>query len=149
MGISELCSRSVVVTERKTSIEEAARLMREHHVGSLVVVDEDARGRKPVGILTDRDIAIEVVAVGVAPASVTVGEVMAPELVTATLDDEPWQTIQRMRKKGVRRVPVVDAEGLLAGIVSVDDLLEIVSEELDGLVKVIAAELRREARTRS
>jgi CBS domain-containing protein len=148
MGLSEICNRSVVVTPRDTSVEAAARLMREHHVGSLVVVDETARGRKPVGILTDRDIAIEVVAAGVAPASVTVGETMAPDLVTARESDEPWETIRLMRQKGIRRVPVVDAQGLLVGIVTVDDLLEIIAEEIDGLVKVIAAEQSREARTR-
>jgi CBS domain-containing protein len=122
--------------------------MREHHVGSLVVVDESARGRKPVGILTDRDIAIEVVAAGVAPASVTVGEIMGPDLVTAREGDEPWETIQLMRQKGIRRVPVVDGKGILVGIVTVDDLLEIIAEEIDGLAKVITAEQTREARTR-
>jgi CBS domain-containing protein len=148
MGLSEICNRSVVVTARDTSVEDAARLMREHHVGSLVVVDESARGRKPVGILTDRDIAIEVVAAGVAPASVTVGEIMGPDLVTAREGDEPWETIQLMRQKGIRRVPVVDGKGILVGIVTVDDLLEIIAEEIDGLAKVITAEQTREARTR-
>jgi CBS domain-containing protein len=149
MGLSEICNRSVVVTPRGASVEAAARLMREHHVGSLVVVDESARGRKPVGILTDRDVAIEVVAAGVAPASVTVGEIMGPDLVTARESDETWETIQLMRQKGIRRVPVVDARGALVGIVTVDDLLEIIAEEVDGLVKVIAAEQSREARNRT
>jgi CBS domain-containing protein len=149
MSLSEICNRSVVVALRSASVEAAARLMREHHVGSLVVVDETARGRRPVGIVTDRDIAIEVVAEGVAPASVTVGEIMAPDLVTAAEADEPWETIGRMRQKGVRRVPVVDDDGLLVGIIAVDDLLEIIAEQLDGLVKVVGVELRPEARVRS
>lgn len=148
MSLGELCNRVVVVTTRTTGVDEAARLMREHHVGSLVVVDDTAIGRKPVGIVTDRDIVIEVVAAGVAPDSVTVGDVMAPELVTAREADEPWDTIQRMRAKGVRRVPVVDREGVLVGIVTVDDLIETVAEELEGLVKVIGQEQAREARTR-
>jgi len=148
MSLGELCNRVVVVTTRTTGVDEAARLMREHHVGSLVVVDDTAIGRKPVGIVTDRDIVIEVVAAGVAPDSVTVGDVMAPELVTARESDEPWDTIQRMRAKGVRRVPVVDREGALVGIVTVDDLVETVAEELEGLVKVIGQEQAREARTR-
>ncbi|MCZ7564160.1 MAG: CBS domain-containing protein [Burkholderiales bacterium] len=148
MSLGQLCNRVVVVTTRGTGMDEAARLMREHHVGSLVVVDETALGRKPVGIVTDRDIVIEVVAAGVAPASVTVGDVMGPELVTARESDEPWDTIQRMRAKGVRRVPVVDGEGVLIGIVTVDDLVETVAEQLEGLVKVIGQEQAREARTR-
>jgi len=149
MGLSELCNRSVVVTLAKTSVEEAARLMREHHVGSLVVIEETALGRRPVGIVTDRDVVIEVVAAGVVPATVTVGEIMGPELVTALEADEPWDTIAVMRQRGVRRMPVVGADGLLIGIVTVDDLLEIIAEQLDGLAKVITAEQRREARSRS
>ena len=148
MGLSEICNRSVVVTAAKTSVQEAARLMREHHVGSLVIVEETARGRRPVGIVTDRDIVVEVVAARVEPATVTVGEIMGPGLVTARESDEPWETIQLMRQKGVRRIPVLGDDGLLVGIVTVDDLLEIIAEELDGLAKVIAAEQTREVRSR-
>jgi CBS domain-containing protein len=149
MGLSELCNRSVVVTPAKTSVEEASRLMREQHVGSLVVAEETARGHRPVGIVTDRDIVIEVVAAGVDPTTVTVGEIMAPELVTAREVDEPWDTIRVMRERGVRRMPVVGDDGLLVGIVTVDDLLEIIAEQLDGLAKAISAEQTREARSRS
>lgn len=148
MGLSEICNRSVVVTAGKTSVQEASRLMREHHVGSLVVVEDTSRGRRPVGIVTDRDVVIEVVAAGVDPATVTVGEIMGPELVTAREADEPWDTIRVMRERGVRRIPVVGDDGLLVGIVTVDDLLEILAEQLDGLAKVISAEQRREARSR-
>jgi CBS domain-containing protein len=149
MGLSELCSRSVVVSLAKASVEEASRLMREQHVGSVVVVEETARGRRPVGIVTDRDIVIEVVAAGVDPATVTVGEIIGPELVTAREVDEPWDTIRVMRERGVRRIPVVSDDGLLVGIVTVDDLLEILAEQLDGLAKAISAEQSREARSRS
>jgi CBS domain-containing protein len=148
MGLGEICNRSVVVASRGALVAEAALLMRQQHVGSLVVVEEGARGRKPVGIVTDRDIVVEVVALGVSPASVTVGDIMGEELVTARETDEPWETIQHMRQKGIRRVPVVDEEGLLVGIVAVDDLLEILSEQLDGLVKLVGTEQAREARTR-
>ncbi|MCC6608807.1 MAG: CBS domain-containing protein [Burkholderiales bacterium] len=148
MGLGEICNRVVVVTTRNTGVGEAARLMREHHVGSLVIVDETALGRKPVGIVTDRDIVIEVVAAGVAPAAVTVGEIMGPTLATARETDEPWDTIKRMRAKGVRRMPVVNGDGVLVGIVTVDDLVETIAEQLDGLVRVIGQEQAREARTR-
>jgi CBS domain-containing protein len=148
MGLGEICNRVVVVTTRDTRLDEAARLMREHHVGSLVVVDETGLGRMPVGILTDRDIVIEVVAAGVRPDTLTVGEVIGAELVTARESDEPWDTIRRMRAKGVRRVPVVSGDGILVGIITVDDLLETIAEQLDGLVKVIGHEQAREARTK-
>ena len=149
MGLSEICNRSVVVTLAKTSVQEASRLMREHHVGSLVVVEETARGRRPVGLVTDRDVVVEVVAAGVAPVTVTVGEIMGPKLVTARESDEPWDAIRVMRQRGVRRIPVVGDDGLLVGIVTVDDLLETISEQLAGLAKAIATEQSREARSRS
>ena len=148
MGLSDICNRSVVVTSVKTSVQEAARLMREHHVGSLVVVEETARGRKPVGIITDRDIVIEVVAARVEPATVTVGEIMGPDLVTARESAEPWETIELMRREGVRRIPVLSDDGFLVGIVTVDDLLELLAGQLDGLAKAITAEQTREARSR-
>lgn len=149
MGLSDICNRSVVVTLAKTSVQDAARLMREHHVGSLVVVEETARGRRPVGIVTDRDVVVEVVAVGVAPGTVTVGEIMVPELVTALEADEAWDAIRLMRERGVRRLPVVADDGLLVGIVTVDDLLELIAEQIGDLCRVAAAEQTREARSRS
>ncbi len=149
MSLGEICNRSVVVTSAKTSVEEASRLMREHHVGSLVVVEESARGRRPIGIITDRDVVVEVVAAAVAPATVTVGEVMGPELATAREDDEPWDTVRVMQERGVRRIPVVGRDGLLVGIVTVDDLLEIIADQLDGLAKVFSSEQKREVRSRS
>lgn len=148
MGIGEICNRSVVVTLAKTSVQEASRLMREHHVGSLVIVEETERGRRPIGIVTDRDVVIEVVAAGVAPATVTVGEIMGPELVTAHEGDEAWDTIQLMRQRGVRRMPVVGEDGLLVGIVTVDDLIDLIAEQLEGLARVISAEQTREERIR-
>jgi CBS domain-containing protein len=78
-----------------------------------------------------------------------VGEIMAPELVSAREDDEPWDTIRVMQERGVRRIPVVGKDGLLVGIVTVDDLLEIIADQLDGLAKVISSEQTREARSRS
>lgn len=148
MSVGEFCNRTVVVTSRATRLDEAARLMREHHVGSLVVVDETAAGNKAAGIVTDRDIVIEVVASGVSPATVTVEEIMAPDLVVANEGDDLLDTLTRMRAKGIRRVPVVAAAGTLVGILSLDDLLGILAEQVDGMVKAIAQEQAREARTR-
>jgi CBS domain-containing protein len=148
MSIGELCNRTVIVTSRTTRLDEAARLMREHHVGSIVVIDGTAAGSKPVGIVTDRDIAIEVVAAGVSPATVTVEEIMAPDLVVAKEGDDLLDTLTRMRAKGIRRVPVVTGGGTLLGILSLDDMLGVLAEHVDGLLKVIAQEQAREARTR-
>ena len=148
MSVGELCNRTVIVTSRTTRLDEAARLMREHHVGSIVVVDETAAGSKPVGIVTDRDIVIEIVAAGVSPATVTVEEIMAPDLVVAKEGEDLLDTLMRMRAKGIRRVPVVNGVGALLGILSLDDMLGVLAEHVDGLLKVIAQEQAREARTR-
>ena len=148
MSVGELCNRTVIVTSRTTRLDEAARLMREHHVGSIVVVDETPAGSQPVGIVTDRDIVIEIVAAGVSPATVTVEEIMAPDLVVAKEGEDLLDTLTRMRAKGIRRVPVVNGVGALLGILSLDDMLGVLAAHVDGLLKVIAQEQAREARTR-
>jgi CBS domain-containing protein len=148
MLVSEFCSREVIVVGKEETIQEAARLMREHHVGDVVVVEEREEERFPVGILTDRDIVVELVAAGIALDAVSIGDVMSFELTTAREEDGLIETIGEMQRKGVRRIPVVDARGALVGILTIDDLLEVVSEQLSGLVKVIAREQERERELR-
>ncbi|MGH8700527.1 MAG: CBS domain-containing protein [Burkholderiales bacterium] len=148
MNVGEICNRIVVFAHRGTSLTDAAKLMREHHVGSLVVVDESAQGCVPVGILTDRDIVVAAVAGEVDPRTVTVGEMMQGDLVTAREEDSVFDALRLMRRRGIRRLPVVRIEGTLAGIVSVDDLLGIAAEQLNDLVRAIGAEQSREARVR-
>jgi CBS domain-containing protein len=148
MNVSEICNRTVVVAKRDTALSEAALLMREHHVGSLVIVDETRQGRVPVGIVTDRDIVVAVVAEGVDPRKIAVGDVMRPELVTVKEDVSVFDALRLMRGRGIRRIPVLASDGTLAGIVTIDDLLEIVAEELNGLVRAIATEQSRETRDR-
>jgi len=148
MMIGEMCNRVVVFAHEKMSLSGAAKLMREHHVGRLVVVKEDDPGRIPIGIVTDRDIVVEVVAEGLDHKALTVGEIMGRELVTAGEQDNVLDILQVMRRRGIRRVPVVTASGSLAGIVTIDDVLEIVAEELDDVVKAIAGGQQKEARAR-
>ena len=143
MTVGQICNRVVVFAFRNTPLPDAAKLMRENHIGSLVIVDESDRGRIPVGMLTDRDIAIAVVAQALDPRTLTAGEVMSGELVTANEQDDMLDTLQRMRRRGVRRVPVLNATGTLAGIVTLDDLLELVAEQLGDVVKAIATEQSR------
>jgi len=148
MTIGTICNRDTVFTARNSSIVDAAQLMRDHHVGDLVVVDEQAGRRVPVGIVTDRDLVIEILARQVEPGSVTVGDVMSGELVTARESDGLFDTLQRMRAKGVRRVPVVDADGALAGIVAVDDFLDLLAEEISALARLVSREQARERTAR-
>lgn len=148
MTIGTICNRNTVFTTRNSSIVDAAQLMRDHHVGDLVVVDEQAGRRVPVGIVTDRDLVIEILARQVEPESVTIGDVMSGELVTARESDGLFDTLQRMRTKGVRRVPVVDAGGALAGIVAVDDFLDLLAEEISALARLVSREQARERTAR-
>lgn len=148
MSMGEICNRDVAIIGKNGTIEEAAQYMREHHVGALVVTEERAGVPVPVGILTDRDIVVEVIAEEVDPGTVLVGDIMSGDLLTAQERDGIWETMQRMRIKGVRRVPVVNSHGGLEGVVSLDDLLELLSEELAQLSKLVAREQRREASTR-
>jgi len=148
MSVGEVCNRVVVFTRRETPLPEAAGLMREHHVGSLIVVEEGAQGRVPVGILTDRDIVVAVVAPAVDPRTVTVGEMMTGELLTVREQDSVYDALRLMRGRGIRRVPVLTPAGTLAGIVTLDDLLETVAEQLNDIVRAITSEQARETRTR-
>lgn len=149
MGIGEICSRETVFATRDMTVAAAARLMRQHHVGTLVVVEEIKGDRRmPVGIVTDRDAVIEVMATGLDPNVITVSDIMDQELVTARENEGVLETMQIMRHKGVRRLPIVDQEGLLVGIVSIDDLLELLAEELSELTKIVAREQARETSSR-
>lgn len=145
MNAGELCNRVVVIGEPEMTAFEAARRMREHHVGDLIVVEDFNGDREPVGVVTDRDLAIEVLAEGKDPRSVRVGEVMTCELVTARDDDDPHDVLTQMRTNGVRRVPIVDERRALVGILTYDDLLEWYVEELGGLVSVVGQQVRVES----
>jgi CBS domain-containing protein len=101
-----------------------------------------------VGVLTDRDIVTAVVARDLDPRRLTVGDVMSAELVTAREGDSVLDVLAAMRNKGVRRVPVTDAKGVLLGMVTLDDLLGVVSEQLRALVEAIESEQQREQRAR-
>ena len=148
MAIGEVCSREVVFARTETTVRAAAQLMREYHVGAIVVVREPNGMRVPVGIVTDRDIAIAVLAKGLDADSLRVDEVMGPELISVRDSDGVSQTIELMRAKGVRRMPVVDERGSLVGIVTADDFVDLLAEELSALARMMKREQRREAERR-
>jgi CBS domain-containing protein len=129
-------------------VKAAAQLMREYHVGSIVVVDEPNGKRMPAGIVTDRDIAVAVVALGLKPEAIQVGDVMNQELVAVREDAGVAETVELMRMKGLRRLPVTDSAGALVGIVAADDVLSLLSEEMAALASMVTREHRREAETR-
>jgi CBS domain-containing protein len=146
MRTGTVCNRNVVSATAEMPVVEAARLMRRLHVGTLVVVDQE--GRRPVGMITDRDIVVEAVASGMDNATLTIGEIMGPSLTSVHDDEDAQDTLDLMRERGVRRIPVVNASGSLVGIVSIDDLLEALVRELSDAVLAMRNGPRVEARTR-
>ena len=144
MFAGEFCNRDVVITGVSDSLRSAIQLMRTHHVGDVLVVEKVTGTNTPVGILTDRDIVIEVLAQDVEIDSVTVADVMSDLLITVTEDTGLSETLDVMRSHGVRRLPVIDHSGRLQGIVSIDDILEVLAEQLQKLAILVKTEQRRE-----
>ncbi len=149
MPIGELCNREVVFATRKTNITEAAQLMRQYHVGDLVVVDLVEGRRVPVGMVTDRDIVVEIIGKSLSVDDFTVGDIMSKQLISVQEQEGVIETIRLMRANGIRRIPVINKEEGLEGIVSVDDMLDLLAEELTELAKVAPREQACEAGTRS
>jgi CBS domain-containing protein len=140
MPIGDVCIRDVVVASRKTTAREAARLMSDSHVGNVVVVEDIGGRRVPVGIITDRDIVRNVVAEALDPSLFTLDDLMARDLVTVREDQGVFECMQQMRINGIRRMPVVELKGGLIGIISLDDLIQLLAEEMSELGKVIVRE---------
>jgi len=148
MEVGKLCTVDTVCCARDESVQGAALLMRKHHVGDIVVVDDADGERTPAGIVTDRDIVVSVVALGLDPAGLQVGDIMTDDLLTADEHDDVSVTIERMRLRGIRRVPVVGEGGRLAGIVSADDLLGFLAEEMEDLARISPYQQQHERRVR-
>lgn len=136
MDVGRICRRRAVTIDVRADLAEAARLMREEHVGFLVVCD-DAR---LCGVLTDRDIVLEAVACGVSPDQVTVGDAMTADPVTLTEGTTLDEALECLRAAGVRRAPVVDDGGRIAGVLSLDDVLDHLADQLGS----VAGSLRHE-----
>lgn len=137
MTLKSICNREVVIAQKNDTLVEAAKLMREYQVGSIVIVEERNGLRYPVGIVTDRDLVIELIAKEVDINSVTLGDVMYRDIVLGKENDDVNETIKIMRQRGIRRLPVVDDRGVLVGIVTMDDLIDLIAEELKDLVALI------------
>ena len=149
MSIGEICNRDVVFTLKSSTVQEGAQLMRQHHVGCLIVVEDGSEPPKPLGVVTDRDLVVEIMAENVPVDRVSIGDVMSDEVALAREDEGVWDVIQRMRVEGVRRMPVVDAGGGLAGIITMDDMVEFLAEEFADLARLMHRERQREQTART
>lgn len=138
----------MVFIGRNESVADAARLMRQHHIGSVVVADKLDGRLVPGGMITDRDVAVGVVALGLDAEKTPVEAAMRAELACIRESEDVARTLDLMRAHGIRRLPVVDASGALVGLVAADDLLQLFGEELSALAAVVERGTRRESAER-
>ena len=147
MNLFDVCTSDLVILKASATVVEAARLMRDRHVGCVIVFG-DTLPRRPVGIITDRDIVIKVVADEQKHASTTIGEVMSTDLVVSPGTTGIYEAVTLMSERGVRRLLVMDDAGHPKGIVSFDDLLPFIAKEQNTMALAIASGLSREENRR-
>src|SRR5512139_3300352 len=147
--VRDVAVHNAVTVPPEESIDECAKRMHAEHVGCLIVVEQTDGIQFPIGMLTDRDIAIEVVAFGLDPRAMTAGDVMSERPAVVEEDDDLLDALAHMRERGVRRLPVVRPDGALSGMLALDNLLEALGEEIDGVVGVMRAQRTKELRLRS
>jgi CBS domain-containing protein len=149
MSIREYCNLNVICCEPDTPIAEVAMLMRKHHVGDVVVVGHQGEGaRIPMGIITDRDILVETIALDVEARLFTASDLMSSPVTTVNEDAEVSEALGIMRGKRVRRLPVVTRAGTLFGMVTVDDFVNLLSAELSMIAGLMVEQTIREGRLR-
>lgn len=146
--LRDFATAAVAVVEPETPAVVVAQLMRKYHIGALVVVDANDKTR-PVGIVTDRDLVLELMAEGLDPAVFTTGDIMSVDLVLATPEMDVMDAVQLMRTHGLRRLVLTDAAGALVGIVTMEDVLEQLTRELASLVAGLAGARDREFNERA
>ncbi len=148
MLLKEVCTLDVVCCGVDMRVTAAAQLMRTHHVGDLVLVQDPEEERVPLGVITDRDLVVEVLGNGRDPATTALGSLMHRPVVIANEKEDTAVVLERMRTHGVRRVPVVDAHGAAVGIITLNDLLKVLVDEAAALVEIMSRGQDRERRTR-
>ena len=148
MLLKEICTPDVVYCSGDTRVLDAARLMRQKHVGDLVVVSDPNDERTPLGVVTDRDIVVEVLGNGLDPAKTTLASLLHRTVVIADESEDSSAALERMHAHGVRRLPVVNKHGQLVGILTLDDLLRSFAEQANGLLGVLAKGRHREQHER-
>ncbi len=148
MSLTDLCTRNPVTIAADASLVEAAQAMRARHVG-LLVVTADGSGGPPLGVLTDRDIVVEVVSEGVDPTTVSVADAMTREPLLVAVDSTPEQVLGQLRAFGVRRAPVVNAAGLLVGVIALDDLLDWLADAIGSAAATVRHEQQVERALRA
>jgi CBS domain-containing protein len=146
--VRDIAVHTPAIALASETITACAKRMHAEHVGCLIVVEKNDGSQFPIGMLTDRDITIEVVAFGLDPQALTAGDVMSEKPAVVEEDDDLLDVLARMRERGARRLPVTRPDGALAGVIALDNVLEALGEQLDGMIGVLKAQQTRELRTR-
>lgn len=144
MIIGNICSRRIVTVDASSTPAQAAGLMRDHHVGALIVITRTGEGSLVSGVVTDRDLVIGALAGGLERADITVGDLARNELVSVAETDDVSSAIDVMHNSGVRRLLVTGPDQQLTGIVSLDDLIDACASDIDGLANIIRSGMERE-----
>ncbi len=144
INIGSICRRRIVSVDAASSLVQAAGLMREHHVGALVITTQTSEGPRVSGIVTDRDLVIDALARGLDSSSVTIGDLASQAIASIGEDDDLSDALAVMQDSGVRRLLVTNDEDHLTGIVSLDDLMDAYASQMDGLAQVIRSGVERE-----
>jgi signal-transduction protein with cAMP-binding, CBS, and nucleotidyltransferase domain len=134
MPVFECCRTAVVTASPEASVREVARLMSESNVGSVVIMTDDCC---PIGIVTDRDLVTRVMAPDRNPKTTKIREVMTTDLVVVEENTGLYEALQCVRDKGIRRLPIVDGDGKLVGIITMDDIIRLLGQELQCMGEVI------------
>jgi CBS domain-containing protein len=148
MTVGAICNREAITVQRDASVLHAAKLMRQYHVGDVVVIENRKDKVAPIGIVTDRDVIVEVIATELDSGVITVGDIMVISLAVVKSNAGILEAIQLMTSKGVRRLPVVEDDGSLIGIITLDDLLLLLAKEFGALSKLVAKEQKNESTKR-
>lgn len=152
MNVAKLCQRHTITVQAADPLTTAARLMREHHIGYLIVVAPEPGSStvvKPIGVLTDRDIVVTVVAKEANPGTLTAGDIMNMQPVVVGEGESIERALELMHRTGVRRVPVVGPSGELVGVLSLDDVIDVLAEEIANVAGAIRSERQIEGVLRS
>ena len=136
---------NVICCEADTNVAAVAALMRHHHVGDVVVVEKNAEGlRIPMGIVTDRDILVESISLDIEARLFTAGDMMTAPLITVQEDASLFDAIKLMRDKKIRRLPVLAQAGTLFGIITADDVINLLASELSLMAAAMVEQPGRE-----
>lgn len=148
MNVADICTREVVVVDRNSSLQKAAALMREHHVGMLLVTGNASEGMHAVGIVTDRDLVVEAMARGLEAGGTAVGQLADGKLAAVPASAPVDTAIETMKERGVRRLLVTADDGRLYGVVSLDDMLDVLAHDMVELARAVRGGIERETAER-